>query len=117
MAPAAPHQRQGVQAPSAEPGEEEETAGMGTPNISLEDDLAWLGITGCTCPYEWKGLGVLYGISMGEGWVRMLTVKTCPEHGEDSEQALRERRRHGRCRHAPDYRVEGLLPASVPRLR
>jgi hypothetical protein len=66
---------------------------MGTPREALESHLAHVHFERCTCPHEWKGLGVLYGISMGEGWVRMLTVKTCPEHGDDSKQAARERRR------------------------
>jgi hypothetical protein len=35
---------------------------------------------GCTCPYQWKGLGRLYGISMGEGWVRMRDDPACPVH-------------------------------------
>lgn len=30
--------------------------------------LAFLGAD-CTCEYAWKGLGVLYGVSMGKGWV------------------------------------------------
>lgn len=37
----------------------------------------------CTCPHAWrKSLGVLYGIRMMGGWVRTLTVRTCPVHGE-----------------------------------
>jgi hypothetical protein len=42
--------------------------------------LAFLGGQDCTCPYEWKGLGNLYGVSMGKGWVRMTTAPDCPEH-------------------------------------
>lgn len=36
----------------------------------------------CGCRYEWKSLGILYGISMGTGWVRVTTEPTCTEHGE-----------------------------------
>lgn len=43
---------------------------------------AFLDITGCTCPTEWKGLGRLYGVSMGKGWVRMSTDPNCPHHVE-----------------------------------
>jgi len=35
----------------------------------------------CPCEYEWKSLGVLYGISMGKGWVRISTDPTCLHHG------------------------------------
>ena len=35
----------------------------------------------CTCPHRWKCLGVLYGISLGDGWVRMYDVRGCPHHG------------------------------------
>jgi hypothetical protein len=35
----------------------------------------------CTCEYEFKGLGRLYGISMGKGWVRLTTEPDCPHHG------------------------------------
>jgi len=43
--------------------------------------LAFLGAD-CTCEYQWKGLGRLYGVSMGKGWVRMNDDPGCPEHGE-----------------------------------
>lgn len=43
---------------------------------------AYLGTSDCTCPTEWKGLGVLYGVSMGKGWVRMSTDPACLHHGE-----------------------------------
>lgn len=43
----------------------------------------FLGITGCTCPTEYRGLGILHGVSMGKGWVRMSTDPACPHHGED----------------------------------
>ena len=51
----------------------------------LEDHLAWLrsiGAKECTCRYEYKGLGRLYGTSLGKGWLRMDTRKDCPEHGD-----------------------------------
>jgi hypothetical protein len=40
------------------------------------------GISDCSCPYEWRGLGVLYGVSFGKGWVRMKDDSRCPHHGE-----------------------------------
>lgn len=40
-----------------------------------------LGLTGCTCPVEYKSLGRLYGISMGKGWVRLRDDPDCPHHG------------------------------------
>jgi hypothetical protein len=52
---------------------------------ALADHLAWLqrecGAKPCTCPHEWRGLGILYGISLGHGWVRMTDDPGCPEHG------------------------------------
>jgi hypothetical protein len=51
----------------------------------VTDDLAaWLnriGLTGCRCRYAWKGLGVLYGVSLGNGWVRLDDGPACPLHG------------------------------------
>jgi hypothetical protein len=41
----------------------------------------------CTCPYEYKGLGRLYGVSMGKGWVRMTDEPNCPDHGKDCSHA------------------------------
>lgn len=35
----------------------------------------------CTCDYAFKGLGRLYGVSMGKGWVRLTTEPDCPHHG------------------------------------
>jgi hypothetical protein len=35
----------------------------------------------CTCEYAYKGLGRLYGVSMGKGWVRLTTEPDCPHHG------------------------------------
>jgi hypothetical protein len=34
----------------------------------------------CTCPHRWQGLGILYGISLGKGWVRLLDDLNCPHH-------------------------------------
>jgi len=48
---------------------------------SLAAHLAWLHLEGCTCPYRWQGLGRLYGISLGKGWVRLDTDPVCPCHG------------------------------------
>lgn len=43
--------------------------------------LAWLRIPDCPCAYAWRGLGTLYGVSMGHGWVRQTTDPDCPHHG------------------------------------
>jgi hypothetical protein len=55
-----------------------------SPQQPLADWLAWLQNTcdtkPCTCHYEWRGLGTLYGSSMGNGWVRMNTQPGCLEH-------------------------------------
>jgi hypothetical protein len=42
--------------------------------------LAWLGIEDCPCPFEWKGLGTLHGVSLGKGWVRVGTSASCRHH-------------------------------------
>ncbi len=34
----------------------------------------------CGCRYQWKNYGRLYGIDMGDGWVRMDTAAECTEH-------------------------------------
>lgn len=47
----------------------------------LADWLSFIGIETCPCRYEWKGLGVLHGVNMGKGWVRMTTEPSCPHHG------------------------------------
>jgi hypothetical protein len=47
---------------------------------SLAHHLRWLDTPGCTCPTEWRSYGRLYGISMGEGWVRVTTDPACPDH-------------------------------------
>jgi hypothetical protein len=48
--------------------------------------LEYLGISDCTCPDGWRGLGVLHGVRMGYGWVRLSTTPNCPHHdiGTDS---------------------------------
>lgn len=38
---------------------------------------------GCSCTYEWRPLGKLYGISMGHSWVRLNDEPDCPWHGKD----------------------------------
>ena len=40
----------------------------------------------CCCRYEWKGIGVLYDVSMGDGWVRTTTEPGCPHHGSTRKQ-------------------------------
>jgi len=51
-----------------------------TSRDDLEKWLAYLGIDYCICPWAWKGLGEVYGHSMGKGWVRVDTDPNCPEH-------------------------------------
>lgn len=51
-----------------------------TPTKTVEDHLAWLGTTGCTCPHEWMSYGRLDGFDMGYGWNRMSTAANCPHH-------------------------------------
>jgi hypothetical protein len=53
-----------------------------TSSEPLADWLAYLGKQDCICPWQWKGLGVLYGQSFGKGWVRMTTEPDCPAHDE-----------------------------------
>ena len=43
--------------------------------------LAFLGREDCTCKFEWKSLGRLYNVAMGDGWVRMKDDPDCPRHG------------------------------------
>jgi len=57
-------------APPTDPGPE-----------SLARWLRWLGIDDCPCPTSYRSLGVLYGVSMGYGWVRMNTDPSCRHHG------------------------------------
>lgn len=47
----------------------------------------------CGCPYEWKSLGKLYGISMGEGWVRLGDAPGCAEHRGTDDPPWREAHR------------------------
>jgi hypothetical protein len=48
----------------------------------LVRNLEWLGLTGCTCPHQWrKSVGSLYRISFGAGWVRLTDAPDCPFHG------------------------------------
>jgi hypothetical protein len=60
----------------------------GSSPSTLADHLAWLDAADCTCPHEWKGLGHLYGTSMGNGWVRLETVPSCPVHGTSGRWTL-----------------------------
>lgn len=46
----------------------------------------FLGTPDCPCPSEHRGLGRLYGVSMGKGWVRMDTDPECPHHGRLGSQ-------------------------------
>jgi hypothetical protein len=39
----------------------------------------------CTCPREWKSLGRLYGVGMGEGWVRLNDDPACLLHGTQAD--------------------------------
>lgn len=49
----------------------------------LDEHLKWLyPDEPCICPHEIQRLGRLYGINMGEGWVRLSTTKGCPHHKE-----------------------------------
>ena len=43
----------------------------------MTDDLA---AEGCTCPHGERSLGVLGGINMGRGIVRLSTTSGCPVH-------------------------------------
>ena len=52
----------------------------------FEQWLAYLSTQDCPCPYEYKNLGKLYGISMGKGWVRTGTDPHCPHHRVDGGQ-------------------------------
>ncbi len=49
---------------------------------SLARWMRFLATEDCPCPYQWKGIGVLYGVSMGKGWIRMDTVPECRHHGD-----------------------------------
>jgi hypothetical protein len=45
----------------------------------------------CTCPLDYRGLGILYGISLGEGWIRLSDAPDCPVHAVTSPVALRSK--------------------------
>lgn len=47
---------------------------------ALQKHLAWLETPDCRCSYGWRGLGILYGVSFGKGWVRLDTHPECPHH-------------------------------------
>jgi len=49
---------------------------------SLTSWLTFLGIADCTCTWQFKGTGRLYGVDLGKGWVRMTTGPDCPVHGK-----------------------------------
>lgn len=72
---------------------------MSEPTRTLAEHKDWLYSIGashiheCPCPFKWKGLGVLDRVSMGQGWVRMSTVASCPEHGTEALKAWRARYR------------------------
>jgi hypothetical protein len=44
--------------------------------------LAWLRTPDCPCPYEWRSIGILYGVSFGKGWVRIGAARSCPHHAD-----------------------------------
>ena len=56
-------------------------------DADLDRQLAVHGEADCTCPHEYKGLGILYGVSMGKGWVRMTDDPNCPHHGRRAARA------------------------------
>ena len=62
---------------------------MTEPTVTLERHLADVRLEGCTCPHAWKALGILYGISMGNGWVRLDNAEGCPVHGTPRKGANR----------------------------
>lgn len=49
---------------------------------SLAANFRWLHTEGCTCSHMHGSYGRLYGISMGNGWIRTTTDPACPHHGE-----------------------------------
>lgn len=71
---------------------------------SLRRHLAWLYTgkdavysenagTPCLCEHAFKGLGRVYGMDMGKGWVRMTTNPNCVHHGTKAEKERKERQR------------------------
>ncbi len=94
-------------------------------NDSLEKHLAWLETPDCTCEHAVQGLGRLYGVSMGEGWVRLNEAEDCPYHNAEGRARHEARRletltgREPRCEtcHAPHAVSNGLhhpIPAHEP---
>jgi len=53
-----------------------------------------LPLKDCTCPHGERPLGVLYGVNMGRGTVRLSTTKDCPIH--DACQRFTKAHRAGR---------------------
>lgn len=53
--------------------------------VLLHEWHAQLGMPNCACPWEYKSLGRLYGISMGKGWVRLVDDPKCPRHGKEAK--------------------------------
>lgn len=56
------------------------------PRSTLERHLTGLHAENCTCPHEWRALGILYGVSFGHGWVRLDDAEDCPVHAGDRKQ-------------------------------
>lgn len=52
---------------------------MTEPTTTQDEWKRFLGIA-CTCDLQWRALGVLYGVSMGHGWVRVITAPDCEAH-------------------------------------
>lgn len=48
---------------------------------SLRRWLKWVDILDCPCAFDWQSIGILHGVSMGKGWVRVTTEPDCPHHG------------------------------------
>ena len=53
-----------------------------SPEEGFEPKPDWAA--GCTCPLGYRGLGVLYGISLGNGWIRLRDAPDCPIHGDSA---------------------------------
>jgi hypothetical protein len=43
----------------------------------------------CLCENAYRGLGRLYNVTMGKGWVRMNTHPDCPHHGTEAQDKWR----------------------------
>ncbi len=46
---------------------------------------------GCTCTYEFKSGGRLYGVPFMKTWIRMNDADDCPLHGKERIDALEEK--------------------------